>query len=130
MATSEERMRILKMIQDGRITAEDGARLLSTLTTTSRATFVSSNLTSNTGSGPGRHLRVRVTDLTNGRPRVNIRLPMTLVEVALKMGARFGMAPEELQAKDVMELLRSNTIGPVIDVTNEDGREHVEIMIE
>ena len=46
------------------------------------------------------------------------------------MGARFGMAPEELQAKDVMELLRSNTIGPVIDVTNEDGREHVEIMIE
>ena len=32
MATVEERMKILQMIQDGKISAEDGAKLLSALT--------------------------------------------------------------------------------------------------
>ena len=31
MVTSEERMKILKMISDGKITAEEGSRLISTL---------------------------------------------------------------------------------------------------
>ena len=31
MATTEERMRILKMIQEGKITAEEGAKLLAAL---------------------------------------------------------------------------------------------------
>jgi hypothetical protein len=31
MATAEERMKILQMIKDGRITAEEGAKLLSAL---------------------------------------------------------------------------------------------------
>ena len=31
MVTSEERMKILKMISDGKITAEDGSRLISTI---------------------------------------------------------------------------------------------------
>jgi len=31
MATTEERMRILRMIQEGKITAEEGAKLLSAL---------------------------------------------------------------------------------------------------
>ena len=32
MATTEERMKILQMIQEGKISAEDGAKLLSALT--------------------------------------------------------------------------------------------------
>ena len=31
MATNEERMKILRMIDEGKITAEEGARLLATL---------------------------------------------------------------------------------------------------
>ena len=36
MTTAEERMKILGMIQDGRITAEEGAKLLKALTASSQ----------------------------------------------------------------------------------------------
>ena len=38
MATAEERMKVLQMIREGKITAEEGAKLLSTLTDTKQET--------------------------------------------------------------------------------------------
>jgi len=58
MATTEERMQILKMIESGQITAEEGAKLLAALNKVSEP---------KTGppSGAPKWFRVRVTDLDN-----------------------------------------------------------------
>ena len=85
MATTEERLRILRMVEQGQISAEDGSRLLDALSAGERRKAqISSPSASATGSG--RWLRVRVTDARSGRNKVNVTIPMGLVDVGLKMG--------------------------------------------
>lgn len=129
MATSEERIRILKMVHDARITAEEGTRLLTALGRIDAKDDGAGAAKSN-GTGQARHVRIRVTDLSTGRANVNIRLPVSLVDTALKIGARFGVDIGDMAPQDLMTMIRSNTPGPIIDVRDEDGGEHVEIMIE
>ena len=100
MATVEERMKILKMIEEGKINAEEGAKLLAALAE-SRKTPPPSARTALTG-GEARWFRVRVTDLTTGKPKVNVNIPMGLVNVGIKMGARFapGLEADQMEAID------------------------------
>ena len=63
MTTAEERMKILKMIQDGRITAEEGAKLLKALTSSSQKPKRQPTVRP---TGGARWLRVRVTEMRNG----------------------------------------------------------------
>jgi hypothetical protein len=129
MATAEERMQILKMIEAKQITAEEGAKLLTALGEKDK---------NNNASGPqpspatsGRWFRVRVTDLKTGRRKVNVNIPLGLVDVGLKMGAKF--APAGLEGLDVNQILtamKSGTQGKVVDVEDEEDGEHVEVFIE
>ena len=61
MATTEERMKILQMIREGKITAEEGAKLLAALTDTNKEARKSVIRTSEST----RWFRVRVTDMAN-----------------------------------------------------------------
>ena len=60
MASVEERMRILKMIDEGKVSAEEGAKLLSALANANRPP-------SGLGASSAKWLRVRVTDVASGR---------------------------------------------------------------
>src|SRR6185295_18384113 len=93
MATIEERMKILKMIEDSKITAEEGAKLLAALADSRRT----QPLVSGVPGAPARWFRVRVTDVATGRTKVNVNLPMGLVNVGLKMSARFAPELDEEQ---------------------------------
>ena len=128
MATVEERMKILKMIEEGKINAEEGAKLLAALAD-SRKTPPPSAGTALTG-GEARWFRVRVTDLTTGKPKVNVNIPMGLVNVGIKMGARFAPGLEAEQMEAIAEALKSGAIGKIVDVTDEEDGEHVEIFVE
>ncbi|MGD8969550.1 MAG: hypothetical protein PVI07_18750, partial [Anaerolineae bacterium] len=72
MATAEERMEILKMVQGGQITAAEGAKLLEALQEKEEPR-PDSGAASRTRQP--RRLRVRVSDLETGRHKVNIDLP-------------------------------------------------------
>ena len=89
MVTAEERMRILKMVGDGQISAEEGVRLLNALRGSGSASQ---------GPRPGqaRWFRVRVTDMATGRTKVNVNLPLSLVKAGIKMGAHFAPDMEDL----------------------------------
>lgn len=125
MATAEERMQILKMIEEKKITAEEGARLLAALSSGKKG--------APSAGGPReepRWFRVRVTDLHTGRPRVSVNIPVSLVNVAVKMGARFAPKIEGFDFNQVIEAMRSGQQGKVIDVTDEEQGERVEIYVE
>jgi hypothetical protein len=126
MATSEERMQILKMIEEGKVSAEDGAKLLAALSAGARR---EGEPPARSGAEP-RWFRVRVTDLATGRPKVNVNIPMGLVNVGLKMGARFAPEVDGLDMTQLMEAIRSGQHGKVIDVTDDEGGERVEIFVE
>jgi hypothetical protein len=124
MSTSEERLRILKMVADKQITAAEGARLLEAL----RSADGEDPLRG--GQAKPRWLRVRVTDKASGKSKVNVNLPVGLLDVGLKMGARFApdMAGMDLQA--IQAAIKGGMQGRIIDVDDEADNERVEIFIE
>ena len=77
-----------------------------------------------------RWLRVRVTDLATGKPKVNVNIPMGLVNVGIKMGARFAPGLEAEQMQAVADALKTGAVGKIVDVTDEEDGEHVEIFVE
>jgi len=124
MTTTEERLRILKMIQDGTITAEEGAKLLDALEEP-----VPKGEPSEGGAAP-RWFRVRVTDLKSGKNKVNVNIPMGLVDVGLKIGARFAPDIEGFDFAQVAEAIRQGVQGKIADIEDVEEGERVEIYVE
>jgi len=123
MAT-EERMKILKMIEEGKITADEGTRLLAALGKQKRKRPVSPE-------GEPSWLRVRVTDVNTGKEAVRVNLPFSLVNVGLKMGARFVPDIEqELAMEELAEALKEGLTGKIVDIVDEEDGKRVEIFIE
>ena len=123
MTTTEERMKILKMVQEGKITAEESAQLLEALKPASQQQM---------STLKGRWLRVRVTDSGSGRSKVNVNVPMRLVEAGLGIAAQY--APEEVEIGDLMsavtEAINDGMTGKIVDVMDEEDGEHIEVFIE
>lgn len=131
MATEAERLKILKMLEDGKINAEDAARLLKTLDEVDNKSskFPFDGSTTPPASS-GRWFRVRVTDITTGKPRVNIRMPVSVVKSGLKMGAHFSPNIEGMDIHRLSEIIESGEVGQVVDVYDDEDGEHVEVFIE
>jgi hypothetical protein len=127
MATVEERMKILKMVEEGKVSAEDGAKLLAALSE-SRKAPPPPNVP--VVGGEARWFRVRVTDLHTGKTKVNVNIPMGLVQVGIKMGARFAPGLENEQMEAIAEALRSGMVGKIVEATDEEDGELVEIFVE
>jgi hypothetical protein len=126
MASSGERMKILKMIEEGKLSAEEGTKLLVALSekrtpTPPRALGM---------PGGPRWLRIRVTDVRSGRSKASVQIPLALVDAGMKIGAHFAPEVEGVDMSNVMEALRSGVTGKIIDVTDEEDGEHVEIYVE
>jgi hypothetical protein len=138
MATVDERIKILKMIQDGKISAEQGVQLLEALDAGAKRAAPRppappagiQRETSPAVRGGARWFRVQVTDTTTGRTRVNVRLPVGMVNAGIKMGARFAPQVEGLDPEELMRILNSGETGKIVDVYDDDDGEHVEVFIE
>ena len=126
MATTEERMKILNMIREGKISAEEGAQLLSALGDSEKPARAPSTRT----SGEPRWFRVRVTDLVNGKTKVSVNIPFGLMEWGMQIGAQFAPEVADLDFEQLKEMLESGVEGKVVDVIDEEDGEHVEIFIE
>ncbi|RPI93078.1 MAG: hypothetical protein EHM40_11020 [Chloroflexi bacterium] len=126
MASSEERMKILKMIEEGKLSAEEGTKLLAALSekrgpTPPRMPGM---------PGGARWLRIRVTDIRTGRSKASVQIPLALVDTGMKIGAHYAPEVEGVDMSNVMEAVRSGMTGKIIDVIDEEDGEHVEIYVE
>lgn len=124
MATNEERMKILRMIDEGKITAEEGARLLGTLGESRKQARKPAFRAS---AGGGRWLKVRVTDMVTGRAKATVSLPLGLVDAGLNIASKY--APD-VAFDELVEAINNGAEGKIIDVYDEEDGEHVEIFIE
>jgi hypothetical protein len=127
MATTEERMKILKMVEEGKISAEDGAKLLAALSDTRKATAAPA---ASASDGEARWFRVRISDLANGKTKTTVNIPLGLVNAGMKMGARFVPNWDSEQMEALTEALRAGASGKIVDVSDEDKGERVEIFVE
>lgn len=126
MATAtEERLKILQMLEDGKITAEEAATLLRALEGKRTTRGVAS------AGGDSRVLHVRVSDLTSGADRVNVTIPMGLVSVGLRIAARF--APKEFGEIDpqaLEEAISGGVVGKLIEVIDAKDGKRIEVYVE
>ena len=128
MTSVEERMMILKMIEEGKISADEGSKLLAALSDTRRGIPMPPRPPGM--GGPARWLRIRVTDTRTGRSKASVQIPLALVDAGMKIGAHFAPEVEGVDMSNVMEALRMGVMGKIIDVTDEEDGEHVEIFVE
>jgi hypothetical protein len=119
------------MIQDGKISAREGAELLEALDAKpGRPSQPPRPPSPPAAMREPRWFRVVITDTTTGKTRVNMRLPVSLISAGLKMGAKFSPPVEGMDPDQLMAILRSGETGKVIDMLDEEDSQHVEVYIE
>ncbi|GAB4436925.1 MAG: hypothetical protein OHK0015_29150 [Chloroflexi bacterium OHK40] len=117
---TSDRDRILKMIEAGQVSAQEAAQLLDALSSEQR-------------SGDrvrARLVRVRVSDLSGGRLKANVTIPVGLINVGLRLGAR--LAPQ-LSGSAIEELLRSiehGATGRLLEWQDLEEGERIELFVE
>lgn len=125
-SVKQEREQILKMVSEGKISAEEGARLLNAIASQGRPeqpARVDEALR-------GRWLRVRVLDMVTGKPRVNFSLPLGLISVGLRLGAQFVPELADIDLDEFMAAIDEGTQGKILEVEDPEDEERVEIFIE
>lgn len=132
MTSNDERARILRMIQEGKISPEEGLQLLDLLEMqTKRPRYPQpDSRPSHPFGGEGKWCRIHVSDTDSGKTKVNIRLPLGLVNAGIKMGARFSPELDGMDLSEFIQAAKKGETGQMIDVYDDDDREHVEIFIE
>ena len=139
---TEDRKRILAMLGDGKITADEAERLLDALG--SRGAPVASTSGSSWPSNTApKYFRVEVNanDGADGPTKVNVRVPMQLLRAGVKLGALIPpRARDEVNAAlaregipfdintikpENLEELVEHLAGMTVDVDNKDAKVRV-----
>lgn len=126
MSSAEERMQILKMIEEGKISASEGSDLLRALD----QQVDGGKSEPLKGASAPRWFRVRVTDINSGKSKVSVNIPMGLVNAGIKMGARFAPDLEGVDFDEINEMISSGAQGKIMDVVDSEEGERVEIFVE
>ncbi len=125
MAASEERLRVLQMLEDGKITPEEATSLLRALGKGQDAgAYAAARKTEN------RFLRIRVTDLVSGTAKVNVTIPLGLVSAGLRIAERFAPEAEGIDMQELEKAIVSGAEGKIVEVMDAEDNERVEIYVE
>jgi len=122
--SSEERLTILRLLQEGKITSQEASRLLEALDASAAPPAPPA------APKKAHWLHIRVTEMTSGRVRVNVTLPAAMVRAGLKLGSRFSSDLEGLDPAMLSEFLAQGEAGMLVDVVDEAGGEHVEVFLD
>ena len=131
-----DRLRILELLERHKITAAEAGDLLAALGERDRGRdgrrrernrWLAEELAP--ASDRARWFRVRVTDLSTGRMRTNVSVPIGMVGFGLGFARRFRNIPGVAHVDDLFEAVREGRRGVIFDVANEGG-ERVEIFID
>ena len=126
---NEEQNRILKLLENGKITSEQAAKLLQAL-----------NGAANTrpgAGGPTKFLKIRVYEGDLNKPKVRVNVPISLVKIATKFipqdKGTITINDQTINIKDLdidelIASLKEGEAGKIVEV--EDDNERVEIFIE
>jgi hypothetical protein len=128
MALSEERRKVLQMVEEGKLSPEDGARLLTAL---GQADTAPEDTASATSAAPdaslnGRQFRVRVTNVATGKQKVTVNIPLGLVE----FGLRFVPENDKFDPEMLRQAIRDGLTGRIVEVFDEEKGDRVDIFVE
>lgn len=124
-SSSMGRMQVLDMIAAGKITADEGARLLEALQGVS-AKPVKASPSPRIFSG--QIVIIRVIDRITGAVTVNLRLPFSLISTARRLGTKVKTNSQHIDLEEVLNTIQANPGESMYRIDGEN--EIIEIMIE
>ena len=121
MVTAQERLKVLEMLEAGKISSDDAAKLLLAVGEERGEPTV----------GGGRWLTIKVTK--GGKPEVNVRIPLAVADWALRLIPskyleKEGIDADELRAF-IQEVKRTGQ-QQLVDIQTEEDQVQVQIAIE
>jgi hypothetical protein len=133
-AGDNERLRILELLEQHKITAAEAAELLAAVGGSGRDPrrrdrnrWLAEELAP--AADRARWFRVRVTDQRTGHMRTNVSVPIGMVGYGLGFARRFRHLPGVEHVDELFAAVRAGRRGTIFDVSNEGG-ERVEIFID
>ena len=120
---SEERKKILKMLEEGKLSVEEAARLIEAVESQAPEARASSG-------EKAEFLRVLVCE--NGQEKVKVNVPLALARIALKAIPNSARQQMNAQGVDIDQLLNGvmSNLRPGKLVEVQDGSNRVEVFIE
>jgi hypothetical protein len=126
----EEVKQILKMVEEGRITAEEAEKLIDVLKPDDGG---GTSLISSTDDDYGKFLRIKVVE--NGNDKVNVNVPLLLVEVGIKLATQLGaeyepklQALKDIDFNEILNSIQNGAQGKLVEV--EDNGTYVTITVD
>lgn len=133
---SDDRIAILKMLEEGKITAEEASKLLDALQA-SEAQGEAALLEDARWEPPrkkAKWMRIEVNEKTGNR--VHVKLPVAIVKAAMRLGSGHinigGFDSDELDPElmeEIEQALIEGETGLLVDVVDDSG-DHVQIYLE
>lgn len=124
---SVEKLQILEMVRDGKISTEEGVKLLEAL---------DNNKTSdeaNSQNKKAKWIKIKVFSPDDDK-KVNVTLPISLISIGVKLAEKFspeikasGLTQDDMD--EILNAIKSGATGKIVDIDGENG-EKVEIVIE
>ncbi len=123
VTSTEERNRILDMIEMGQITAAQAAQLLDTLVPESEQSE---------GQMQNRTVRIWMTDMSTNRRKMNLTatMPIYLFSTSLRLLARLVSQLNDGTIQNVIRALEKGTTGRLLDLQDLEEGKRLEIYVE
>ncbi len=120
MVTAQERLKVLEMLEAGKISSDEAAKLL---------IAVGEEDAHPAAVGRGRWLTIRVKE--GEKTAVNVRIPLKLAEWALRLVPEKYLEKQGITGVEILELVRQvQGAGKTQLIDVHDGGEHIQIAIE
>ncbi len=135
---SDEKLRVLKMVEDKKISAEEAAKLLAAMDAPAGGE----------SNGKAHWLKVRVFDKGSDKAKVRVTVPISLLKIAGRLGGKFSvMMPDEARKQmeekgirldaesfeDIERLFDQFAVNgqyKMVDVEDDESGEKVEVYVE
>jgi len=126
-----EKLQILKMLEEGKINAKEASELLEAI----EPTKLEKDAISISDEYKKKYLKIRVYDNKENKSSVSVNLPISLVKTGVKLAMKFN--PElshtglsENNFKDILSAINSEIEGEIINITTDNGKQNVKVYIE
>jgi len=118
-----EKLQILTMVKEGKITSSEGVELLNAL----------ENKSLEINNKSSKWIKIRVIDPSD-KTKVNVNVPIALVDIGLKLATKVSpdlkdSGVHEINIQEIAEIIKSGAEGKIVDIESENG-EKVEIVVE
>jgi hypothetical protein len=118
---NEERNRILQMIESGQVSAAQAAQLLDALAPDRERPNERVR---------NRLVRVRVSDLQSGRQKASVTIPVGLVNVGLRLGARLAPQITNSALEELLRSIERGASGRLLEWQDLEEGERIELFVE